>query len=123
VAVRGDQLQRVPGVDVIVPDGKHGVRMLTKQGNRLSIDAILNGNVEGEPSAQAAEAGEAPATLQAGNMKNGKRRSWVPKEQQATQAAMELGDVQGVTHEQEETTSYGFFLGILGAYCTCFQRN
>jgi len=88
VAVRGDQLQRVPGVDVIVPDGKHGVRMLTKQGNRLSIDAILNGNVEGEPSAQAAEAGEAPATLQAGNMKNGKRRSWVPKEQQATQAAM-----------------------------------
>jgi len=125
VAVRGDQLLRVPGVDVIVPDGKHGVRMLTKQGKRLSADAILNGKVEDEALPQAAEAGEAPVTVHAGttlNMKNGKRRGWVPKEQQAPQAAMELGDAHEVTHEQEETT-YGFVLSILGAYCRCFQRN
>jgi deoxyinosine 3'endonuclease (endonuclease V) len=125
VAVRGDQLLRVPGVDVIVPDGKHGVRMLTKQGKRLSVDAILNGKVEDEALAQEAEAGEATATVRAGttlNMQNGKRRGWVPKEQQAPQAAVELADVQGVTCEQEETT-HGFFASILGAYCRCFQRN
>lgn len=125
VAVRGDQLLRVPGVDVIVPDGKHGVRMLTKQGKKLSVDAILNGNVEEETSGQAADAGETPNPVEADttlNMKVGKRRHWVPKEQQAAQATMELRDVHGDTIEQEETL-YELFRSILGAYCRCFQRN